>query len=269
MPVFLWILVSIVGFFGYRFWSRRSLRKRLLAQPLSSELRRIEDRQVPLSARLPENLRPGFEGKINLFLHQVTFHGCDGLEVTDEMRLSIAAQACLLIAGSDAWYRHLRTVLVYPGAFHSVQQERDGFVVSERRSIRSGESWQYGPVILSWQDSEQGALNDMDGRNVVLHEFAHQLDGLSGDTDGAPLMAKGQNFEDWRRVIVPAYQHHVSQVMAGRRTVIDEYGAEGPEEFFAVAIELFFERPDALKGEEPEVYQQISDLLGMDPSSWR
>ncbi|SMR71004.1 hypothetical protein SAMN04488030_0624 [Aliiroseovarius halocynthiae] len=269
MPVVLLIFVSIAGFIGFRFWSRRRLRKRIQSQPLSSGARQIVEKQVPLSVRLPGNLRPAFEGKINLFLHQVTFHGCEGLEVTDEMKLSIAAQACLLISGSDAWYRHLRTVLVYPAAFQSVGRGQDGYVVTERRTVRSGESWQYGPIILSWMDSEQGALNEFDGRNVVLHEFAHQLDGLSGQTDGAPLMAKGQSFETWRRVFVTAYEHHVAQVHAGRRTVIDEYGAEGPEEFFAVAIELFFEKPDTLKADEPEVYQQLSELLQLDPSSWR
>lgn len=269
MPIFLLITVCLVGAFGYRFWSRRSLRQRLLTQPLSDGARQIVEAQVPLATRLPEHLRPAFEGKINLFLHQVTFHGCEGLEITEDMKLSIAAQACLLISGSDAWYRHLRTVLVYPAAFQSVGRGHDGYVVIERRTIRSGESWQYGPVILSWQDSAQGALNAVDGHNVVLHEFAHQLDGLSGDTDGAPLMAKGQSFDTWRRVINAAFEHHVAQVQAGRHTVIDEYGAEGPEEFFAVTIELFFEKPDKLKADEPEVYQQLSELLQLDPSSWR
>ncbi|WP_300518805.1 M90 family metallopeptidase [Aliiroseovarius sp.] len=249
-------------------WSRRRARVALLAQPLSDWAREVVAEEVPLTRKLPTDLRARFEGKVNLFLHQVGFIGCDGLEVTDEMRLSIAAQACLLIANSDAWYRDLRTVLIYPGAFQSMRQERQGYVVTERRRVRLGESWQHGPVVLSWQHSEAGALDAGDGRNVVLHEFAHQLDGLSGQTDGAPVLARGQNFEDWRRVVVEAFERHLWQVQPGRRTVIDEYGAEGPEEFFAVSIELFFERPHALEAGEPELYDQLRALLGLDPASW-
>ena len=258
----------VVGAVGWWLWSRRRARAVLLATPLEDWVRQVILDEVPLTRRLPVDLRAGFEGKVTLFLHQVEFIGCDGLEVTEEMRLSIAAQACLLVAGSDAWYRHLRTVLVYPGAFASLRQEQQGFVVTERRRVRLGESWQHGPVVLSWQHSDAGARDPGDGRNVVLHEFAHQLDGLSGQTDGAPLMARGQRFSDWRRAIVDAFERHQWQVQSGRRTVIDAYGAEGPEEFFAVAIELFFERPAALRAEEPELYGQLVTLLGVDPASW-
>jgi len=268
MPLFLFLCVVLGAGAAWWVWSRRRARAVLLAEPLSDWAREVVASEVPLTRRLPLFLRERFEGKVNLFLNQVEFIGCDGFEVTDEMRLSIAAQACLLVANSDAWYRHLRTVLVYPGAFQSLRAERQGYVVTERRTVRLGESWQHGPVVLSWQHSEAGALDEGDGRNVVLHEFAHQLDGLSGQTDGAPLMARGQRFSDWRRAIVDAFERHLWQVQAGRRTVIDAYGAEGPEEFFAVSIELFFERPEALQAEEPELYAQLVALLGLDPVRW-
>lgn len=269
MPIFLFICIVLCVAVAGWLWSRRRARAALLATPLEGWVREVIAAEVPLTRKLPDPLRAGFEGKVNLFLHQVAFIGCDGQEIAEEIRLSIAAQACLLIAGSDAWYKHLRTVLVYPGAFASLRQEQQGFVVTEKRRVRLGESWQHGPVVLSWRDSEQGALNTEDGRNVVLHEFAHQLDGLSGATDGAPLMARGQRFSDWRRVVVDAFERHLWQVQTGKRTVIDAYGAEGPEEFFAVAIELFFERPEALKAEEPELYDQLATLLGLDPAGWR
>ncbi len=193
MGLFLFLCVVLGGAALWWVWSRRRMRAVLLAQPLSDWAWTAVADEVPLTRRLPTALRARFEGKVNLFLHQVEFIGCDGLEVTDEMRLSIAAQACLLVANSDAWYRDLRTVLVYPGGvFQSLRQERQGYVVTERRTVRLGESWQHGPVVLSWQHSEAGALDEGDGRNVVLHEFAHQLDGLSGQTDGAPLMARGR-----------------------------------------------------------------------------
>lgn len=170
--------------------------------------------------------------------------------------------------GTDAWYKHLTTVLIYPGAFKSVQTKQDGYVVTEEEIVRLGESWSRGPVVLSWRDAQQGGLNDSDGLNVVLHEFAHQLDDLSGQTDGAPPMAEGQSFARWAQVIVEAYDRHVANTKAGRPTIIDAYGATSHEEFFAVAVEMFFERPQALQQAEPEVYEQLSKLLSVNPAKW-
>ena len=268
MSVFLILLLVVLGVFGFRYLSRRQTRTNLLAAALSDHQRSVVAQQVPLLRRLPPDLRERLEGKINLFLEQIRFVGCDGLDVTEEMRLSIAAQACLLVVNSDAWYTHLRTVLIYPGAFKSRQKSHDGYVVTERETVRSGESWARGPVVLSWAHSERGAANDKDGHNVVLHEFAHQIDGLSGFTDGAPLLNRGQNFADWQRVFVSAYERHVGNVDAGRRTVLDAYGADGPEEFFAVAVEVFFEKPVDLKREEPAVYEQLAALFSLDPACW-
>lgn len=213
-------------------------------------------------------MRAKFEGKVNAFLHQIEFIGCDGLEVTEEMRLSIAAQACLLIVNSDTWYRYLRTILIYPGAFKSRQMERDGYVVTEREIVRSGESWSRGSVVLSWAHTEQGAINDKDGHNVVFHEFAHQIDDLSGQHDGAPILNSGQSLAGWERVFSKAYQSHVRSVEMGHKTVLDAYGAKGPEEFFAVAVEVFFEKPAALKRAEPAVYEQLVELFRLEPSTW-
>jgi Mlc titration factor MtfA (ptsG expression regulator) len=223
---------------------------------------------VPLLDALPNDLRDSLEGKINLFLEQVEFIGCDGLEVTEEMRLSIAAQACLLVVNIDAWYKNLRTILIYPGAFKSVLKSQEGYVVTEHETVRAGESWNRGPVILSWQHSEAGAHDHTDGHNVVLHEFAHQIDDMSGHTDGVPVLAKGHSYADWERVFVEAYDVHLRNVEAGRRTVIDAYGAKGYEEFFAVSVEVFFERPAQLKSEEPEAYEQLSLLSRLDPETW-
>ncbi|MEO0765367.1 MAG: M90 family metallopeptidase [Pseudomonadota bacterium] len=252
----------------------RALRKsRWQQQVLASRLTDAEwdtiRAQVPLATKLPPPLREPFEGKVALFLNQVDLVGCNGLEVTDEMALSIAAQAALLVVNTDAWYRNLTTVLIYPGAFTSRQTTQDGYVVTEKEVVRLGESWSRGPVVLSWKDAQQGGLNDADGHNVVLHEFAHQLDDLSGQTDGAPPMADGQSFAMWRKVIVDAYERHVTNTDAGRKTVIDPYGAQSHEEFFAVAVEAFFEKPRALRRSEPEVYDQLATLLNVDPATWR
>lgn len=268
MAIFLTLVAVSCAALLWRFWSKRQNRARLLASELSSEQRALMLRHVPLVRKLPSELRGRLEGKVLLFLDQVAFIGCNGLEVTEAMRLSIATQAALLVVNSDAWYAHLRTVLIYPGAFRSKVTEQNGYVVTEREIVRTGESWPRGPVVLSWEDTERGALDFSDGHNVVLHEFAHQLDDLSGETDGVPVLSNGQSFADWQRVFSAAYEAHVHNVMARRETVFDPYGAEKPVEFFAVAVEVFFERPKEMKREAPEVYAQLADLFRLDPASW-
>ncbi len=268
MTLFLTVLLLGAVALGGRYWVNRQRTAGLLASALSVEQRALVETQVPLVLKLPPELRGKLEGKINLFLNQVEFVGCNGLEVSEEMRVSIAAQACLLVVNSDAWYEHLNTVLIYPDAFKSMQTRHSGYVVVEREIVRTGESWLRGPVILSWAHSQQGAINATDGHNVVFHEFAHQIDDLSGRTDGVPNLGKNQTFSGWERVFVAAYKRHVRHVQARRRTVIDPYGAEGYEEFFAVSVEVFFERAAALKHAEPEVYEQLSQLFQLDPSSW-
>jgi len=156
MTVFLILLLISAGAFAAWYWSRQQRRASLLETPLSDHQRAIVAEQVPLTRKLPSELRGKLEGKINAFLTQIEFIGCNGLDVTEEMRLSIAAQACLLVVNSDAWYEHLRTILVYPGAFKSRHAEHNGYVVTERETVRTGESWARGPVVLSWADVRAG-----------------------------------------------------------------------------------------------------------------
>lgn len=268
MTAFFILLLIAAGVFGYRKWSRKQARKNLLATALSDHQRAIVAKQVPLTNKLPLEFREKLEGKINVFLAQVEFIGCNGLDVNEEMELSIAAQACLLVVNSDTWYERLHTILIYPGAFKSRQTKHSGYVLTEHEIARTGESWPQGPVVLSWAHAKQGAINETDGHNVVFHEFAHQIDDLSGRTNGIPILNKSQTFVDWGHVFVKAFESHVQHVHAGRQTVIDAYGAEGPEEFFAVAVEVFFERPTALKRSEPAVYEQLAALFQLEPSDW-
>ncbi|MEL6464681.1 MAG: M90 family metallopeptidase [Pseudomonadota bacterium] len=265
---FFGFIALITTALGWRAWRKWKWQQEVLASRLTDAEWQIILREVPLIRKIPPDLKKPFEGRVALFLCQVDLVGCNGLEVTEDMALSIAAQAALLVVGSTAWYKHLTTVLIYPGAFKSKQTRHDGYVVTEEEVVRLGESWSRGPVVLSWRDAQQGGLNDADGLNVVLHEFAHQLDDLSGQTDGAPPMAPGQSFSTWAGVIVEAYDRHVANIEARRPTVIDPYGATNHEEFFAVAVEVFFEKPHALKQAEPEVYDQLALLLNVDPVGW-
>ncbi len=217
---------------------------------------------------MPASLLPKLEGKINLFLDQVTFHGNHGLEVTEQIKLSIAAQACLPVVNSPVWYETLRTILVYPSAFSTNRNTHDGFVVHESESGALGESWQRGPVVLSWDHALQGGLDSTDGHNVVIHEFAHQLDSLSGHTNGVPILRKGQAFAGWEKAMLEAFHEHVKRVERGRPTLVDAYGATNHQEFFAEAIVTFFEQPQALRREEPALYDQLAEILAIDPERW-
>ncbi|MEL6741565.1 MAG: M90 family metallopeptidase, partial [Planctomycetota bacterium] len=217
---------------------RRAHRTRILASRLSDEDRALMLAEVPILTRLPAPLLARLEGKVQLFRDQVTFVGAGGLEVDEGMALSIAGQACLLVANTDAWFTTLRTVIVYPGAFKSKQAHHDGHIITEEDEIRIGESWAHGPVILSWQHTEAGARDTDDGHNVVFHEFAHQLDALTGDTDAVPILRNGQSFDTWAEVFDDAYDRHLANLDAGRRTSLDPYGATNQQEFFAVAVQV-------------------------------
>ena len=262
-------LLAIAALLLFRWQRRRQRRKRLLQTPLTLGQRETVAKLVPIVTRLPMDLRDSLEGKMNLFFDQVTFRGYNGVEVTEEMRLSIAAQACLLIVNSPLWYETLRNVLIYPAAFFTGRKQHDGHVVHEDNDNLLGESWAHGPVVLSWDDALQGGLDASDGQNVVIHEFAHQLDGLSGHVNGVPVLRKGQAFAGWEQAMLDAYRDHGERLNRGERTLIDPYGSTNHQEFFAEAIVTFFEKPKALKVERPALYSELSRLLGLDPAAWR
>ena len=267
-----WIILGLVllvtAFVLFRGLMKRRKRERLLASPLTAEQRAVVERLVPLVRRLPEPTRRALEGKINRFLDQITFRGQNGLEVTEDMRLSIAAQACLLIVNSPVWYDTLRNVLIYPSAFLTNRDTHDGQFVHENSHATLGESWARGPVILSWDHALRGGLDAEDGQNVVIHEFAHQLDGLSGYTNGIPILRKGQAYAGWEKAMLDAYRDQVQRVENGEPTLIDPYGATSHQEFFAEAIVTFFERPRAMRDQMSALYEQLATLLALDPAQW-
>ncbi|XUU61253.1 zinc-dependent peptidase [Erythrobacter sp. HA6-11] len=262
------VALLVAGIFWYRRHARRQKRMRLLTSPLTPEQRKVIASLVPIVRRLPRELHASFEGKINLFLDQMTFRGHNGIEVSEEMKLSIAAQACLLIVNSPAWYETLRNVLIYPSAFHTGRSSLDGTIIHERDYHLLGESWDRGPIVLSWDHALQGGLDAHDGYNVVIHEFAHQLDSLTGHTNGIPILRKGQAYDGWEKAMLDAYHDHVERVEQGQNTLIDPYGATNHQEFFAEAVVTFFEKAQALQREEPALYAQLSELLALDPAAW-
>lgn len=267
-----WIILAVpllvAAFLLYRRYSKQRKHKELLASSLTAKQRAVVERLVPLVRRLPPPIGSSLEGKMNLFLDQITFRGQNGVEVSEEMKLSIAAQACLLVVNSPVWYDTLRNVLLYPSAFLTHRDTHGDGVVYENQHATLGESWARGPVILSWDHALQGGLEAEDGHNVVIHEFAHQLDSLSGHTNGIPLLRKGQTYAGWERAMLDAYQDQVQRVQNGERTLIDPYGASNHQEFFAEAIVTFFERPRELRDQVPALYDQLATLLALDPAGW-
>lgn len=252
-------------------WRRARLRAHWRAQPLSATDRARIASAVPLAAKMPDDLRPLYEGLVTQFLHEKRFVGCNGLAVDDRMRLIIAAQACLLLLKRPAGcFDGLRTILVYPDAFFVEHDEygADG-VVHAGRDLRAGESWSDGQVIVSWADVELGAADPDDAYNVVIHEFAHQLDGETGAVNGAPSLVRGDAAAQWPARMRREYDQLVAAVDRGVQTFIDPYAATDPAEFFAVLSEVYFEMPAALGQRHPVLYDCLDAVYGVDPARWR
>ena len=252
-------------------WLVQRRRRSIAAQPFPAAWRRILQRRVPYFRRLPADLQLQLKRHMLVFLAEKPFIGCNGLAVTDEMRVTVAAQACLLLLGRRSdYYPRLRQILLYPGAFIVQRMHTDGAgVQQDRREVLSGESWSQGQVILSWDDVLEGAAIADDGRNVVIHEFAHQLDQESGHANGAPLLARRADYRRWSRVMKAAYAALQAQAERGEAaSLLSHYGATSPAEFFAVASEVFFEQPQPLAAEAPALYAELAHFYRLDPLSW-
>ncbi len=250
-------------------WLHRWRRPRLRSRPLPPEWRAIIERNVPYVRLLSPKERAQLAGDIQVFLAEKRFEGCGGLHMTDEIRVTIAAQACLLLLNrSTDYYPTLRTILVYPAGYvaHAASRQPDGTVI-EGPQHRAGESWLRGAVVLSWDDVRRGAADPFDGRNLVLHEFAHQLDGESGANEGAPALGERSRYVAWARVLGREYEQLIADLERRMPTLIDGYGAATPAEFFAVITEAFFERPLALRRRHPEQYEPLRSFYQQDPAA--
>jgi len=252
------------------FERKKRRRARLAKTPLRADWLAVVERKVPYYGLLSPADRRELQGLVQIFLAEKHFEGCDGLEITDEIRLTIAAQACmLLLHRTTDMYPLLQSILVYPHAFVAPLKERaPGGVVIEDFEEREGESWDTGALILSWDDVIESIADIHDGYNVVFHEFAHQLDDESGIADGAPQLAGRSMYDEWSRVLGEEYNALVENVERHRPTVLDEYGAESPAEFFAVATETFFETPGDLRAAHPKLYAQLMLFYEQDPASF-
>jgi Mlc titration factor MtfA (ptsG expression regulator) len=245
---------------------KRRRRQQLRARPFPADWLAIIEKKCPFYHRLSHDDQRELQGHIQVFLHEKYFEGCGGLVLTDEIKVTIAAQACrLLLHRETDYYRRLITVLVYPTAFlaDAVEPLGGGFVLEGQEHLL-GQAWKEGVVVLSWDDVKATDLDD--GVNVVLHEFAHQLDHEDGVADGAPILEHRSQYATWARVLGKEYERLRRDRDRGRYTLLDDYGATNPAEFFAVATECFFERPARMKKKYPELYDELRAYYRQDPA---
>ncbi|MHC4716450.1 MAG: M90 family metallopeptidase [Planctomycetota bacterium] len=250
------------------FGFKRRRRRRLRGRPFPDQWLGVLRRNVPYYGVLTEAEQEELRGHIQVFLAEKRLQGCGGLEMTDEIRVTIAAQACILLLGRETdYYPMMKSIFVYPHAY-AVDVSRQIPSV-ERGTVqpRLGESWYRGPVVLSWDDTRKGASDIHDGHNVVLHEFAHQLDSETGATDGAPVLAHRSMYVAWARVLGREFERLGEDIDRDRPTVLDDYAGTDPAEFFAVATEAFFEKPQALRRDRPELYEQLRGFYRQDPAA--
>lgn len=242
---------------------REGRRKELLGMRFDAETRKEIEEDFTLYGRLPSGLRDELDGLMHVFISEKAFEACGGLDaVTPHMQRVIAAQACLLLLRvNHNFYEKLRTVLVYPGAYKA-----QGMHGAE--DVRLGESWGSGSVVLSWESVVSGGRNAEDGHDVTIHEFAHQLDQRDGAGDGVPVLSGSGMYRDWAAAFSPAFEQLQQSVEKGKRDVLDDYGAENPAEFFAVATETFYEKPEQLSKAYPALYEQLCKYYGVDPKQW-
>ncbi len=234
------------------------------AKPFPETWEKLLKRHVPYYALLPPSLQDMLKGHMQVFLAEKNLEGCGGARINDRMRLTIAAHACILLLGHDfGFYPGLESILVYPGAFiPRHKEEHPSGIVEEDPEAQEGESWDRGAVILSWEDIRRDT-QDFEGRNVLFHEFAHQLYDLG--EDAFPSLSAQQSFAE---VFTQHYERHVNSVNRRRPVFFDEYGAEDPAEFFAVVTEAFFEQPRLFQPRHPALYDQFRAYFRQHPADY-
>lgn len=260
------LLLFLIPFLILRMLNRKKAERRnqLSKQRFTKEQRDDLIKDFPLFSRLPKELQQELEGLIHVFNAEKAYAACGGLEeVTPHMQRVIAAQACiLLLRKPHDLYTKLRTINVYPDAYVAIGANGE-------ESVRLGESWTTGSIVLSWASVISGGKNEEDGHNVTVHEFAHQLDQADGAGDGVPYLETVGCYREWAMTMKPAFDELVALVQKNKPTVIDDYGATNPAEFFAVATETFYEKPKQLHKDNSELYDLLKKYYGVDPLEWR
>lgn len=247
-------------------------RQRVRAQAFPPAWRRFVERNVTVFARLPPHDQAELLGHVQVLLAEKHFEGCGGLELTDEIRVTVAAQACVLLLHRETdYYPRLTSILIYPSAY-MVPGDRpvgDG-IWQEGDDARLGHTApRLGALLLAWDAALHGARNLDDGDNLVFHEFAHQLDFEDFAVDGTPPLESRAQYASWSRVLGAEYDELRRASAGGTATLLDQYGATNPAEFFAVATEFFFDRPRELRQRHAALYGELRSFYRQDPAEWK
>jgi len=252
------------------FWFKKWRRNRLTNQQLPKEWLRIIETNVPFYNSLSREDKTELQSHILIFIAEKLFEGCGGLKITDEIKITIAAQACMLLLHRQTdYYPGLSSILVYPSAFiANYTKHLPSGVVAEDPQILLGESWHRGSVVLSWDDVKRSATDIHNGHNVVFHEFAHQIDSSGGKGDDTAVLKNRSSYIAWARVLQKDYEKLKHADARHYTSFLDRYGATNPAEFFAVATEFFFEKPRELKEAHPELYNELKRFYQQDPASY-
>jgi Mlc titration factor MtfA (ptsG expression regulator) len=204
---------------------------------------------------------------VRWFLDEKSIEVALGLVLTDEMRVTIAVHASLLGLGFAAPpFDRLMSVILQPEVYVGTKIQHASGLELHSREERLGEAWRNGPVLLSWSDVVRQCRDAPDGRNVILHEFAHLLDMANSDADGIPAMESAEQARTWLDVTRVEYRRLVHHAALGRRTLLDWYGATNEAEFFAVATETFFEQPVEMQKVHPRLYDVMRAFYKQDPA---
>ncbi len=247
-------------------WRRNRIRHR----PFPVLWEETIQQNLPFYHSLSIEERDRLQGNIQVFLAEKQFIGCGGLIVTLDMKLVIAAVGCLLLFNrQNKYFSKLRSILLYPSAYMaSASTWVSPYVIEETQVARAGESWATGQLVLSWAQIQQDMHRWKDGYNVILHEFAHQLDSEDDTVQGVPLLPRRAAYSAWAQVMTAEYNQLCQAVLQGQKTVIDSYGATNPAEFFAVATETFFEKPKSLYRKHPDLFNLLQSYYQLDPRQW-
>nr|WP_247670961.1 M90 family metallopeptidase [Pseudoalteromonas sp. MMG005] len=246
-------------------WKRKYQQQSLSEQDKATLLK-----YMSIYRNMTDKERHALECHIVWFLGEKRILGRDGLKINRAMEVIVAADACLLVLNKP-WplYPNVKEVLLYPSSYYVPQTSKDGAgLVNYHTSVRQGESWPGGTLVLSWHDVLEGNRLPGDGHNLVFHEFAHQLDQQTGHTNGTPELSKGQDYKEWGKVFQRAYSNLKSHVAYQMPHVIHSYGATNEAEFFAVLTETFIEKPHELRNYDPELYGLLHQYYQFNPSSW-
>ncbi|HBC87870.1 MAG TPA: hypothetical protein DCZ94_13020 [Lentisphaeria bacterium] len=269
--IFLLLFLFLIPVIFIVFRRTRKLRRRarLSKMDFPPKWEDILGKNVPPYRKMPDGLKGQLRSHIRIFLGEKSFEGCSGQKIDDEIRVVVAAFACILLLNRKTdYYPELSSILVYPDAYWVNEEFHVGGQAIRSKAVNLGESWENGSVILSWSQIKEELADENCGQSLIIHEFAHQVDAEDGFMNGLPELGEGSNYGQWAKVFAREYEDLREGALKGNYDVIDDYGRKDPSEFFAVATEGFFLKAAEMKDRHPELYGELSRFFKVDPSQW-